>query len=72
MDKERFNKLLNEADLSKKQFSGLIGATSQSVNNWGSGERGIPYWVESWLNLYIENKKLKDIKDLIQDSGLVK
>lgn len=72
MNKEKFHKLLKESDLSKKQFSGLIGATAQSVNNWGSGERGIPYWVESWLNLYIENKKLKNIKELIQDSGLVK
>ncbi len=72
MDKEKFNKLLKEADLSKKQFSGLIGSNAGTVNNWGSAERGIPYWVESWLNLYIENKKLKGIKELIQDSGLVK
>ncbi|OUR74648.1 hypothetical protein A9Q76_00670 [Arcobacter sp. 31_11_sub10_T18] len=72
MDKIRFNDLLKIADLSKKEFAGLIGTSGPTVNNWGSSGRAIPYWVESWLNLYNENKNLKQIKQLIQDSGLNK
>ncbi len=72
MDKTLFNSLLKKADLSKKEFAGLIGTSGATVNNWGSSGRNVPYWVESWLNLYNENKNLKEIKQLIQDSKINK
>jgi len=70
MTKEQFDFLLKEANLSKKEFAGVIGTSAGTVSNWGSPSRDIPYWVESWLNLYIENKKCKDLKQMIKDSGV--
>lgn len=72
MDKKTFNDLLKKSELGKKELAGLIGTSGATVNNWGSSGRNVPYWVESWLNLYVENKNLKEIKQLIQDSGLNK
>mgnify|MGYP000399435120 CR=1 FL=1 len=72
MDKKSFNDLLKQADLGKKELAGLLGTSGATVNNWGSSGRAIPYWVESWLALYIENKNIKEIKQMIQDSGLCK
>lgn len=67
--KAEFTKLLKDAGLSKKDFSGILGTSYQGVNNWGTNGRDYPYWVESWLNLYIENKKCKELKQMIKDSG---
>ena len=36
----------------------------------GNNGRSIPYWVESWLNLYIDNNKCKQIKKMLKDSGV--
>ncbi len=55
MDKIKFNKLLEDANLNKKELANLLGCAIQTVNNWGSTQN-IPYWVESWLNNYIKAK----------------
>lgn len=70
MDNQKFKELLKTAGLSKKSFGELVGTTGQVVSNWNTEGREIPYWVESWLNLYIENKKCKDLKQMIKDSGV--
>lgn len=70
MDKNRFKLLLKQAGFNKKTFSQFIGIRYQSVNSWGNNGRGVPYWVESWLVLYIENKQCKNIKQLLKDSGV--
>ncbi len=70
MDKYAFNDLLKIAGLSKKEFAEILGTTGGTISNWGNEGREIPYWVESWLNLYIENKQCRKIKEAIKESGV--
>ena len=68
MNNDIFKELLKKGNLTKKAFSELLGTSTQSVNNWGSNGRDIPYWVESWLTLYIENKECKELKAIIREN----
>ena len=70
MDKHAFNDLLKIAELSKKEFAEILGTTGGTISNWGNEDREIPYWVESWLSLYIENMQCKKIKEAIKESGV--
>ena len=67
MELSQFKELLKAAGLNKKQFSELISMQYNTVNAWGSNN-AIPVWVESWLNLYIENKKCKELKQIIKEN----
>ena len=69
MEKEVFSSLLKDAGLTKRTMSEALGTSYQSVNNWGTNGRDYPYWVESWLNLYIDNQSFKRLKSAIKDSG---
>jgi DNA-binding transcriptional regulator YiaG len=66
MEKEEFNNLLKKADLTKKEFAGIIDMRYTSVNNWGSSQK-FPRWVKSWLENYIEAKKFDEIKNILKD-----
>ena len=66
MSNEELKELLKKAGLSKKAFSEILGTSNQALNNWAT--RGVPYWVESWLNLYIENKECKELKEIIREN----
>ncbi|QOP42979.1 XRE family transcriptional regulator [Sulfurimonas sediminis] len=66
MNNEEFKSLLKKASLTKKSFSELVGTSTQGINNWSNKDRGIPYWVKSWLTLYIENKECKELKEIIK------
>ncbi|ADG92292.1 conserved hypothetical protein [Arcobacter nitrofigilis DSM 7299] len=70
MNNDIFKEKLKLAELNKTTFAELVGTSGQAVNNWNTNGREIPYWVESWLNLYIENKKCKKLKQLIKDAGV--
>ena len=59
MEKQEFEKLLMDANFTKKEFAKLFGISHQTVVNWGNG-KNIPYWVESWLHNYIELKEAKE------------
>ena len=72
MTKEEFNKLLKDAQLSQKELSILLKTSNQTVNNWGSNGRNFPYWVSSWLKLYIENKEFQQLKEICQNIGTPK
>ena len=65
MDNEEFNTLLKKASLTKKAFSELVKMNYASVTNWKQSNN-IPYWVKSWLTLYIENKDCKELKEIIR------
>lgn len=67
-DKAVFNKLLKNSGLNKKEFSELTGLHYGSVANWGGKDKPVPSWVESWLNMYIENKECKALKQLLEDT----
>lgn len=70
MDKLLFNDLLKTAGLSKKEFGELLGTTGATISNWGNEGREIPYWVESWLSLYIENMHCKKLKEALIESNI--
>ena len=57
MTKIEFNKLLFNANLSKKEFSNLVELSSVTVNGWGGTDKPIPAWVETWLENYIKAKR---------------
>jgi hypothetical protein len=70
VDKLLFKELLKKAGLSKKELAALLDIPYATANSWGNNGRDFPYWVESWLNLYIENKACKELKKLMRESGL--
>lgn len=70
MDKHLFNELLKQAGLSKKEFGEKLGTSGPTISNWGNEGREIPYWVESWLQLYIENMQCKKMRQLLKESGI--
>lgn len=70
MEKQKFNEMLKTAGLSKKEFGDILGTSGGTISNWGNDNREIPYWVESWLKLYIENQQCKKIKEALKESGV--
>lgn len=71
LTKEEFKELLKKADLTKSQFADLLGTSYQGVNNWGTNGRDYPYWVKSWLELYIKDRKCQQLKAIIKESDLL-
>jgi len=67
MERQVFNELLEEAELTKEEFANKVGLQYRSVNNWGTGVQNVPHWVDSWLTLYIENNRCKKIKAMIKE-----
>jgi DNA-binding transcriptional regulator YiaG len=70
IDRDTFKELLIKANLTKKSFAVILDTSYNTINAWGSNNRDIPYWVESWLTLYIENKDCKELKQILRDSGV--
>ena len=70
MKYEKFISTLRKNNLTLKKFSELSGVKYDTCSKWGKNNRPVSDWVESWLNLYIENKKCKELKRLIKDSGV--
>mgnify|MGYP006939814858 FL=1 len=69
MTYEDFSKTLKENDLSLKKFSDLSGVKYDTCSKWGKNDRPVSDWVESWLNLHIENEKYKRLKTSLKESG---
>ena len=67
MNNEAFETLLKRAGLSKKEFAALVEMNYNSVTNWNKSDK-IPQWVNSWLNLYIENADCKELKRILEDT----
>ena len=63
MEYEEFKKILKENNLTIKEFAKLSGVSYRTCNNWSKSERSVSDWVESWLSLFIELKKLKELKN---------
>ncbi len=69
MTNEEFETMLQPTGLTKKEFAQLVKMSYGSVVNWGRSHQSVPDWVESWLELYIENKKFEKLKKIIKESG---
>lgn len=70
MEYEIFSKTLKDNGLSLKKFSELSGVKYDTCSKWGKNDRPVSDWVGSWIELYIENKKCKELKQMIKDSGV--
>ena len=69
MDREEFNNLLEQSNLTKKEFCTIIGLKYEAVNNWGTPTIKIPKWVKSWLENYIEKQKHQKMVAVLKESG---
>ena len=67
LTRNEFKDLLKQADLQKKDLAVVLGTSYQAVNNWGTNDRDYPYWLKSWLVLYIKDKKCKKLRTLIKE-----
>ena len=69
MEKEKLVKLLELAQLNKKEFSIIANVPYGTVNGWGVSRQGrvlaIPNWVEPFIYYYLKAKKLEYITDEI-------
>ena len=54
MDWNEFKSKLQKANLNIELFAQMMGKSKSSIYSWSS--RGIPDWVESWLDNYIKAK----------------
>lgn len=63
MQEKEFREILKNNNLKLKDFSELINTSYQTVAKWGKYGRDVPSWVEPFLNLYIRNKELEELKD---------
>ncbi|CAA6810340.1 MAG: Unknown protein [uncultured Sulfurovum sp.] len=59
MEYKKFKEVLKKNQLTVKKFSELAGISYATCNTW-SNRGAVSAWVESWLNLYIQNKNLKE------------
>ena len=68
MNNDEFKGLLKEAGLTKKKFAELLGTSSEVVNNWNTKNREIPYWVKSWLKLWVCCNNGIKLRNLLKDN----
>ena len=40
----------------------MINTSYATTRKWGKDGRAVPSWVETWLDLYIKNKQLEELK----------
>jgi hypothetical protein len=59
-----FNEKIKEAGLTNKAFSDILEIDNRSVNNWS--QKGVPYWVATWLEYYIKAKKYNEIMERLK------
>ena len=66
MKKDEFHKLLEKAEINKKEFSDISGVPYPTVLSWGVSRKGvvleIPNWVKYMVKYYIDSKKLEIIR----------
>lgn len=61
MDNQEFERLLDVAALTKKEFADMNELHKNSVTNWK--QRDVPGWVQLWLENYIKAKKFDEMID---------
>ncbi|MBX0432585.1 hypothetical protein I9461_00910 [Campylobacter jejuni] len=63
MTYEDFSNRLKQLDLTREDFSKLVGMNYNSVANWKSKE--IPIWVDGWFQKYEDAREFYNIKDKV-------
>ena len=70
MEWNDFKKKLQKAGLSVDIFATMMNKSKSSIYSWSS--RGIPDWVESWLDNYIKARKCEyELKELSDEYDLL-
>lgn len=72
MQFEIFDKRLKESGLDITKFSEATGMNTGSVKNWRKSQYGkkTPSWVDSWMSLYEENRKLKSAVEVLRRENI--
>ncbi|MBE0498600.1 MAG: hypothetical protein IBX43_05085 [Campylobacterales bacterium] len=65
MKKQEFDNLLKEINLTRQQFADLTKLSYGAVSNWNDEKKPVPGWVKSWLENYIERKKLEELQKIL-------
>ena len=66
MEYEEYRRILKELNITIKDFSVMINTSYGTVRKWGKDGRAVPSWVQTWLNLYIENQEYKALAKALQ------
>lgn len=66
MTHEEFKMRLSEAGLTLVQFAEKIETPYNTVSKYGKAVK-VPQFVNSYLDLYMENKELKNVKQQIKE-----
>ena len=66
MEYDEFKSRLKDIGLTVKDFAKLSGVGYGTCSSWARPNRKVSAWVDSWLNLYIENKEFQTYKELVQ------
>ena len=67
MDYQSFKNKLKECNLNIKQFAEICGLNPKSISITWKSKNETPKWVDSWLENYLLNQKINDIKTIICD-----
>jgi len=60
LDIQEFRDILKKNKMSLKDFAEESGVPYRTITGWGKNDREVAPWVESWLELYFENEKIKN------------
>jgi DNA-binding transcriptional regulator YiaG len=69
MNNLEFENIIENIDMSKKDFAEQTKLPYQTIMNWKRND-SLPVWVESWLENYIEKQNFQKIKQTLKDSGV--
>ena len=68
MDYQTFKTKLKECNLNIKQFAEICGLKQTSISTTWKSKNETPKWVDSWIENYLLNQKINDIKTIICDN----
>ena len=67
MEYEDFKEKLKNINLTIKDFAKLSETSYRTCISWSMENRKIPNWVNAFLNIHIENKRLKENNTTVSD-----
>ena len=62
LQRDEFNNQLETTGISKREFCEKIGLNYDTINGWGSNNKTIPVWVESWLHNFKKAQLYEELK----------
>jgi DNA-binding transcriptional regulator YiaG len=65
MNYKKFEELLEQAKINKKEFADMVDMNYVSITNWNKSQK-IPNWVESWLKNYIKAKDMDKVVEAVK------